>query len=409
VADLEHYFVSAVLGSRDIQQVIDARITPDYLMDDDHRRVFEFVMKHYATYGETPLISIVRRNFPTYSVIKVDHQLTYYCDEVRMAHLQDELTLVLADMQEALEERKPKQALMLLQSTVGGLAQIDTVMVDQDFVETWEARLEEYEELRENKGKLRGYPTGFPSIDRATQGLQASQFNLFVGPPKSGKSTILLVAGKNAHNAGAKVLLIGFEMTNQEQGSRYDSIVARIDHQRLLTGAITRDDIRELERVGKEREGMRGFISSTDIASITTVSGVAAKIDQYKPSVVLLDGIYLMEDDHGEPKGSPAALTNITRDLAKLCKTKNVNITGTTQVLLSKISHSRGITASSVGYASSFAQDCHVMIAVDDVPDAENTQMLKVLLSRSGPKVECEIEWDWSTGTFEELDYEEEE
>lgn len=407
--DIEHYFVSSVLGSRDIQQVMDARITPDYLMDDDHRRVFEFVMKHYRQYGETPLISTVKRNFPTYSVIKVDHQLRYYCDEIRMAHLQDELTLVLADMQEALEERRPKEALSILQSTVGGLSQIDTVMVDENFVEEWEKRLEEYEELRENKGRLRGYPTGFPSIDRATQGLQAAQFVLFVGPPKSGKSTILLVAGKNAHAAGAKVLAINFEMTNQEQGTRYDSIVAGIDHQRLLTGNITREDIKTLERVGKEREGMRDFISSTDIASATTVSGIAAKIDQYKPSVVLIDGIYLMDDENGEPKGSPAALTNITRDIAKLCKTKNVNITGTTQVLLSKISHARGITASSVGYSSSFAQDCHVMIAVEDVPDEDNTQQLKVLLSRSGPKVECEIEWDWSTGTFEELDFGDEE
>jgi replicative DNA helicase len=407
--DLEHYFVSAVIGSRDIQQVLDARITPDYLMDDDHRRVFEFVMKHFKQYGETPLISIVRRNFPTYSVIKVDHQLSYYCDEVRMAHMQDELTLVLADMQEALEERKPKAALSLLQQAVGGLVEIDTVMVDENAVATWEKRLEEYEELRENKGRLRGYPTGFPSIDRATQGLQEAQFNLFVGPPKSGKSTILLVAGKNAHRAGAKVLLINFEMTNQEVGSRYDSIVAQIDHQRLLTGNITRDDIKTLERVGKEREGMREFIFSMDVASATTVSGIAAKIDQYKPDVVLIDGIYLMEDENGEPKGSSQALTNITRDLAKLCKTKSVNITGTTQVLLSKISHSRGITAASVGYSSSFAQDCHVMIAVDDVPDVDNVQSLKVLLSRSGPKVECEINWDWSTGTFEELDYDDEE
>lgn len=409
MADTEHYFISSLLATRDIQQVLDARITPDYLMDEDHRRVFEFIVKHYKTYGETPLISMVKRNFPTYSVIKVDHQLRYYCDEVRLAHLQDELTLVLADMQEAIERRKPREALQLLQSTVGSLSQIDTVMVDVSLPEEWEKRLEEYEELRENRGRLRGYPTGFPTIDRATQGLQAAQFNLFVGPPKGGKSTILLVAGKNAHQAGAKVLMVNFEMTNQEQGTRYDSIVAGVDIQRLLTGNITRDDIRKLERVGKEREGMRDFIASTDVASATTVSGIAAKIDQYKPSVVLVDGVYLMDDENGEPKGSPAALTNITRDLAKLCKVKNVNITGTTQVLLSKISHSRGITASSVGYSSSFAQDCHVMIAVEEVPDEDNVQALKVLLSRSGPKAECEIEWDWSTGTFEELNFDEDE
>lgn len=401
--DIEKYFVSAVLGSKDIQTVLDARITPDYITDDAHRRVFEVIVAHYGKYGEVPLISTIKRNFPTYSVIKVDHPLAYYCDEIRMAHLQDELLLVLADMQEALEERRPREALGLLQDTVGSLSQIDTVMVDENFVETWERRLEFYEELREQGGRLLGYPTGFPSIDIATQGLQHSQFNLFVGPPKSGKSTILLVVGKNAHAAGAKVLLINFEMTNQEQGSRYDSIVAQIDHQRLLTGNITKDDIKKLEQVGKDREGMRDFIASSDVASATTVSGVAAKIDQYKPSIVLIDGIYLMDDENGEPKGSSQALTNITRGLARLCKQKKVNITGTTQVLLSKVSRTSGVTAGSVGYSSSFAQDCHVMIAVEAVEDEDDIQRLKVLLSRSGPKTACEVEWDWSTGTFEEL------
>ena len=407
--DLEQYFISAVLGSKDIQTVIDQKITGDYIQDDDHRRVFNFIQDHYRKYGQVPLISSIRANFPTYSVIKVDHTLDYYCDEIRLSYLHEELLVTMADMQEALEERRPREALQLLQRSLSDLTHIDTVTVDENFISDWEKRLEMYEELRERGSALRGFPTGFPSIDRATQGLQEEQFIVLIGLPKAGKSTLLLVIGKNAHQAAAKVLLIGFEMTNQEQGSRYDSIVAEIDHRKLLTGQITGADIKKLETLGRQREAMRDFISSTDVASATTVSGIASKIDQYKPSIVLIDGLYLMDDEEGEPKGSSAALTNITRGLARLAKQKRVNIVGTTQVLASKVSRATGVTAASVGYSSSFAQDCHVMIAVEAGDEEEpNIQKLKVLLSRSGPKVECEIDWDWSTGTFEEIEGSEE-
>lgn len=404
--DIEQYFISALLTTKDIQQCIDARITADYLQDEDHRRIYEFIHTHYQKYGQVPLISSIKRNYPTYSVIKVDHPLDYYTDEIRLSYLQERLTLTLADMQEALEERRPREAMQILQQELGGLSQIDTVMVDENFVETWEKRLEEYEELKANGGRLRGHSTGFPSIDRSIQGLQPEQFIVLVGLPKAGKSTILLVIAKNAHATAAKILLIGFEMTNQEQGARYDSIVAEIDHQRLLTGQITREDIAKLEEVGKQREGMRDFIASTDIASATTVSGIAAKIDQYKPTLVFIDGVYLMDDENGEPKGSSAALTNITRGIARLTKQKKVCIIGTTQVLASKVSRATGVTAASVGYSSSFAQDCHAMFSVEAVEDEPNIQKISTLLSRSGPQVTFEVDWDWSTGTFNEMEVE---
>ena len=42
---------------------------------------------------------------------------------------------------------------------------------------------------------------------------------------------------------------------------------------------------------------MRPFIFSTDITSATTVSGIQAKIQQYQPDVVFVDGAYLMQSE----------------------------------------------------------------------------------------------------------------
>ena len=44
-----------------------------------------------------------------------------------------------------------------------------------------------------------------------------------------------------------------------------------------------------------------------------------------------------MDDEQGEPKGSPQALTNITRSLKRLAQRFDIPIVGTTQVLSWKI------------------------------------------------------------------------
>jgi replicative DNA helicase len=404
--NLEEHFISCLLRSKNMRLVAEARITPEYFQDDQHRRVFEYVIRHHQQYGQMPLAVHIRRNWPEYRVLKVEHDLDYYVDEMKKQYLFEQMQLTLADMQEELEGRDPQAALRILQETVGTLSMIDSAMVDVDLSATYEQRLEDYEEFRENKGKLRGITTGFPSLDKATLGLQPKQFVVLVGLPKAGKSTMLLAMAIAAHTLGLKVLFIGFEMSNQEQGARYDSMVAKVDHLRLLSGEIGTKDIRDLERAGEARAGLDEFISSTDISAGATISAVAAKIDQYKPDVVFIDGLYLMDDENGEPKGSSQALTNISRGCKRMAQLKEVPIVGTTQVLHSKVSRSMGIQASSVGYTSAFGQDCDLMVAVEAVEDEPDIQRGKALLNRIGPRVEFEIEWDWSTGTFEETDAE---
>lgn len=407
IADLEEYFISCLVRSRDWQAVSQARINPEYFDDDQHRRVFEFIQRHYATHNEVPLPHMIKRNWPSYRLVKVEHGIGYYIEEIRNKYLFGQLQLTLADMQEQLDEnRDPRAALKIMQAVVGDLTTIDNVMVDVDLAATWEERLEEYEEFRENQGKLRGITTGFPSLDKATLGWLGGQFVVIIGLPKSGKSTLLLAIALAAHALGLKVLFIGFEMSNQETGARYDSQVAKVDHLRLLSGQIGAKDIQRLEREGERRskEPYAPFIGSTDIASTTTVSGVRAKIAQHQPDLVLVDGLYLMDDEFGEAKGSSAALTNISRGLRKIAQLDDVPIIGTHQALHSKVSRAYGLTMASAGYTSAFAQDAHLMIAVEAVEDEPSLQRVKTVANRIGPNVEFEVQWDWSTGTFEETE-----
>ena len=83
-----------------------------------------------------------------------------------------------------------------------------------------------------------------------------------------------------------------------------------------------------------------------------------------------------------------------------------VPIVGTTQVLSWKIGNrkSRQITAESIGYTSSFAQDSDLVVGVESDPDIENQAILRVVLARTAPKGEVRINWDWNTMDFSEVE-----
>jgi hypothetical protein len=75
-------------------------------------------------------------------------------------------------------------------------------------------------------------------------------------------------------------------------------------------------------------------------------------------------------------------------------------------VLSSKLNNkkSRAITADSIGYSSSFAQDSDLVLGVESDPDIDNQSIIRVVIARTAPKGEVRIKWDWDNMDFTEVD-----
>jgi replicative DNA helicase len=144
------------------------------------------------------------------------------------------------------------------------------------------------------------------------------------------------------------------------------------------THSMTKKEVEKIETTLRMRKNMHPFLMSEDSSSLTTVSAIAGKIQQHRPDMLIVDGVYLMDDEQGEPKGSPQALTNITRSLKRIAQRFDIPIIGTTQVLGWKLGNkkSRKITADSIGYTSSFSQDSDLVIGVESDPDIDNQAII---------------------------------
>jgi replicative DNA helicase len=411
MADLENLLIAKVIESGDFTTVVESRITTEQLIDPEHQQVFVWVNQHWTKYGSTPTRQAFRRQWPNYALPDTPEPLDYYVDEVKEQHKYDTITLAVQSAVETLAEDggKVENTIADLTIALGEVQSTSSRLRDHNLTdpEEFSGRYDFYEELTKNPGALRGLSTGFHSIDMATMGYQPGQLITFVGPVKSGKSSILLVSADHVQRAGFATMLVSFEMGYSEQEARWVGIRAGLNYRRLLKGGMNDNDRKKLDKVLDDLSDNEPskLILSEDISSTTTVSGLAAKLMLHKPEILFVDGVYLMDDENGEPKGSSQALTNITRSLKRLAQTFNIPIVISTQTLFSKMRGGKTVSASSVGYSSSFGQDADTLIGIEprDTEDGDVEHWLKVLLSRSGPLMEVEIDFNWSISKFTEL------
>jgi replicative DNA helicase len=282
---------------------------------------------------------------------------------------------------------------------------------DVDLTQNFVERLHQYHRWIESGGALHGIPSGFVGLDNLLHGWQPEQLITLVGRAKAGKSTILMTFAAAAQSSGVPVLFVSFEMSNDEQQSRYDSIISHLSHDKIRTGRLNKQQMADLYKTAKQWANYPSFILSNDITANMTVSGIAAKAAEYNPGLIIVDGVYLMEDESGERRGSPQAITNITRALKRLAQTRRTPVLCTTQVLDWKLGHGKGkkvgkITQGSIGYSSSFAQDSDALLAVER-EEGTDIAYISIVIARNAPSDRrVAIEFDWDNGSFEEIDAE---
>jgi len=396
-SDNEHRLVSKVIRDRDIVPALQRGVNESWFLDDDNRKAWSFVRKHYGEYSEVPTAVTVKDHYPNYKVLDVQDNIEYLLDTMvdfrrRLLTRQGLETAV-----EQLQDNNHDAALLAMEATITKVnAQGILGTHEIDLTKNTEQRYKDYKALQ--KEEFLGIPTGFSKIDEATAGLQGGQLVTIIAPPKTGKSQIALKMALNVHSQGFIPMFQSFEMNNHEQQQRHDAMRANVSHGRLRRGKLLpAEEDRYIDVLNKmETEPSFHLI---DAVNGITVSSLAAKIEQTKPDIVFVDGVYLMLDEVSGEMNTPQAITNVTRSLKRLAQRINKPIIITTQTLLWKMRAGK-VTADSIGYSSSFFQDSDVILGLEPVEEDEDIRLLKIVASRNCGPSETALTWRWETGCF---------
>jgi archaellum biogenesis ATPase FlaH len=399
-ADHEVRLFSKVIRDRNILPLIEAGVQPNWFRNDDVREAYRWVMQHWMRYKEVPTATSTKFEHAQVPLLRVDDSLEYLLDKFIEFRRAVKIEDAVQDAIEAVQDRNFDAALKVMEDRVSEIyreTQVGTS--DLHLHKDPDARYEAYLSMENLAHSLLGLPTGFEKIDEATAGLQGGQLITVIAPPKTGKSMILLQTAINVHEDGHNVLFQSFEMSNTEQQTRHDAMRSGVSHNRMRRRTLTQSEKVLYQRTMAKMATMPNTFTMTDAVQGITVTALAAKIDQVKPDVAFIDGVYLMQDEQTGESNTPQALTNITRSLKRLAQRMDIPIVISTQTLLWKMKGNK-VSADSIGYSSSFFQDSDVILGLEPIDNEPELRTLKIVASRNCGPDEVELIWRWETGCF---------
>lgn len=161
--------------------------------------------------------------------------------------------------------------------------------------------------------------TGIPPLDEHIGGIALGQYIIIGGPPKGGKTSLMVsLAGTMGKNK-VKFLYISLEMGNMQIAAMMHANVGNIDRDRFRDVTLAADDWENLANAGEEIASYQGYFHSgawemSDIIKVLE----AIENDIIQPEVVFIDYLQLIERGEYRTGNRAIELASISRRLKQL-------------------------------------------------------------------------------------------
>ena len=403
MADTSRRLISKIVQEGDIAPALSGGVRETWFEDSLHRRVFQWMMEYYHRYNATPTAKALKLEYPTYDILVVKEPYQFYIDRFRDSWTRGIIADAEIEIHEALDDGDLKLARDRMSQALNRIGAEVSSLNDMDVGAVWRSLYDEYEEMRHQSQGMTGIPTGFPTYDMITGGFHDEQLILIAGQAKAGKSWLMMKSALAAQDAGKKVLFVTFEMSLNEQLARYHGMISGLNSNKLLRKKLNDEDMTKLKEGMRHQATMEPFVISADISATTTPSGLSGKIDEHRPDIVFVDGVYLMENEGGHQPGTAQAYTSLSRSLKRLGQRASLPVVGTMQALPGKMDRHGKVTLHSLGWSSSWGQDADLVFGAER---EENLPLIKmrIVAGRNVSPAELMIACDWEESSFEETE-----
>lgn len=260
----------------------------------EERESFEAIRKHYETYGVLPSRKVADQKLGLKGTTCED-PFGFYHDEILSRTLYNKFDSVLKEVNDKLKKRESVAALAIVQRFVEESQSI-TAEGQRDLVDMrllGQAVLDEALRARTMNG-ITGIPTGWPSMDEATCGLQPGGVYVCLARPKMGKSITMLFNGSAAHLAGHIPLFVSMEMTQSQMARRFLALRAGFDMDALRSGQISIFGERTLRSEIARLQEQHPF-HFVDGQFRKDINDIASLVHSLSPHVLYIDGAYLVK------------------------------------------------------------------------------------------------------------------
>jgi len=277
--------------------------------------------------------------------------------------------------------------------------------------------LKTIEKLAERRELVTGLPTGFPSLNEYTSGLQRSDMIVVAARPGMGKTSFALNIAQHAGlREGKKIGIFSLEMSREQLFIRLLTGMARIDAHRLRTGRLTKDEWARLTAAFGELAGIDVFIDDTAGTSAMEMRAKSRRLKlEQGLDLIIVDYLQLMRG-RGRIENRNQEISEISRSLKEIAKELNIPVIAISQ--LSRAPEQRGgdrrPQLSDLRESGAIEQDADVVIFIyreelyKQTEENRGRAQLIIAKQRNGPVGTIDLAFIREYTKFEELEWRQE-
>ena len=195
--------------------------------------------------------------------------------------------------------------------------------------------IERFSTIASNKDALRGIPTGFPFLNKITNGFQRSDLIVIAARPGSGKTSLAMNIVEAAAYSGNVCAVFSLEMPKIQIVQRLLCASAKVSMSNALSGKLTPNDWKALVKTSEELKQLSIII---DDSSRVTPAEILSKCRRIKAKnggrldLVMIDYIQLMSSGSRQEENRTREIAHITGDLKIMAKELDVPVIALSQL-----------------------------------------------------------------------------
>ena len=393
--------ISSVCKNKDIHVMFDNNA--DELIQ-DCADVWGFIKDYYDQTRQVPDSELLATRFRDFEPVD-SGPTVYHIDKLRQAFLDESMRNVLRRAATTVNNNESAKALAELTKDITKMARIGAKVRDIDVTDV-ENALQYFEQTRKSAedGNV-GIKTGITAFDVCLpMGISKGQLGVLLAYPAIGKSWLALYFAVQAWQRGYKPMIISLEMTEFEVRNRIFTIISDgfFSHRALSAGRVTDEEFRVW--ADKHIAGRPPFkIISNDTGSEMTPNLIAAKIDQYRPDIVIVDYLQLMSDNSLTSVNETVKIKNLSRELKLLAISQQLPIIAIASATPDDASDLESIPQlGQVAWSRQIAYDADFLLAMGR---KANSPVLECAFrkNRNGYNGDFYLEVDFDKGIFKEI------
>lgn len=399
-----------ILNNDNIDEYIGQGITKEYFSN--YQEEYDYIFNHYRRYNKVPDWQTFLSRFSDFDVVDVLEPLKFLVYNLKEEYLYHQGVKVFKDSASVLEQNSfdgLETIIAKAQELLEGTTQSDGVNIN-NLVKQKQQDIE----AKRNKNGMLGISTGMEELDRILHGwLPGEELVTIVGRVNQGKSWLLQKFLTEANKQGKKVLQYSGEMSIMQVAYRHDTLGLNYSNSQLMTGTISDSDYRsymqELEEASNRAEYR--VVTPNDFGGKPmTVSMLRTLIKKYKPDIVGVDQISLMDDERHK-KGEPTRIqyTHIAQDLFNLSIEFEIPILVDAQANRNKsdIENPENPELADIGESDGVAQNSSRVISLVQTKAGLSLKITKNRFGQNNKKLL--YVWDIDCGIFRYIEEEAEE